>query len=435
MNENASSDGTERAAVENKPNARPNEDLASPVVAFEQTSIAKCPPLKTNAPPPRRRPPRPPRPPPPPTIVQRKREQHQPDSSSGSGLVNANSADQGPTPTVATSALKRPPGLYNATASSSVTIQAAFDDADKSGAGDAGGDGAGSSNSGDGATTPTGSSGAGMAVDIGATGTPELDRMERGESVLVAGRSRDTPLAQSEVEASPQQSDGPRPSGVKSPVAGSTASAQHGVTSKNTTVHNAGSLDDEEDRPLLALVSIEATKDESGLGSNPKDDQAEPFDGNSPSNLAATLQESTGHEVLHGGLAQGPFSTTSENSSTESATEDNRHIPVVDGSYSAKDDETPIRNPPPLEDQHSSSDLAIDAEVIQMADHASANQTFHETTHGGKAGLDAGKIDTNFDTDTAVPQEMTTSDSATQGINFNCDSGDGLGQANVTEEL
>ena len=72
-----------------------------------------------------------------------------------------------------------PPGLRCTAASSSVTIQAAFDDSNKNGACDAGGAFEGSPNHGDGATSPTGSAGAGLAMDIGASGTPESVNVKR----------------------------------------------------------------------------------------------------------------------------------------------------------------------------------------------------------------------------------------------------------------
>ena len=121
-NENAFAGGTERAAVENKQNARPEE---------RRSPIAKCSPLLKSETPlsvlhtPAVSPPL--------TLLHCKREQQQqPYSTSGSGLVNANSADYGSPFTVAA---ERLPGQSSATGSSSVTSQAAFDDANKSGGG------------------------------------------------------------------------------------------------------------------------------------------------------------------------------------------------------------------------------------------------------------------------------------------------------------
>ena len=455
-NENASAGGTERAAVENKAN------LSSPVDAGEQNSIANWSPLKSETPlsvlgtPPVL---------PSSNTVQRKREQQhqerQQDSSSGSGIVRSNIVDHKSTPTVA---VQRCPELPDSTAISSVFIQASSVDTNKSGACGAGCDGAGSPNPGDVVTTPTGSACPGLTVDIGATGTPyignvqpapintpQLDRMEWGESKVVDGRSRDTSHVQS--VPSPRHSNSLVPSSPKYPVGGLTASAQRGpyrpngilhgsVTSKNSIVNNAENLEDEKESralPRSALVLNAVSNSEGGLGPITKSDQAQQLAASSPSTSAAMLQESTGQRGFHEGLVQGPFSTTSEDSATESAPENPRYIPIVSESDTAKKVETPIRDPPPLKDQHSSPDLGINTEAIQNVDNVTVNQASNESicfppSHGHKTELDAGKIDADSDTDTVIHQAMITLICSTRGINFDCDSDNGLVQANESTD-
>ena len=48
--DNTSASETERAAVENKSNARPEERLCSPLIGSKQNTIVQSPPLKSEAP-------------------------------------------------------------------------------------------------------------------------------------------------------------------------------------------------------------------------------------------------------------------------------------------------------------------------------------------------------------------------------------------------